>query len=79
MNNAYFSTSDFPLAVTLLSLGFILDSLNSGDAGRSEFRFSRETSLDETVQAFWRGELRLEPKTLFLNHKLLKSRLYSAS
>ena len=78
MSNPYFSTSDFPLAVTLLSLGYVVDSIGQGESGRSEFNFDRGNSLDDAVQAFWRGELRVEPKTLFLNHKLLKSRLYGA-
>ncbi len=69
--------SDFPLAVTLATLGFQLLEVDRTNPGRVQFCFKLDTKMEETVQAFWRGELRLEPKALFLNHKSLKSRLYS--
>ncbi len=76
MRNDYFITSDFPLGVTLLSLGFSLESISREDSRRASFYFQREESLDKTVQAFWRDDLRIEPKQFYLNQKLLKSRIF---
>jgi len=70
--------SDMPLAVVLSSLGFQLQSLDRTDPARFQFCFKEELGLEDAISAFWRGELRLEPKALFLNHKLLKSRIFSA-
>lgn len=70
--------SDMPLAVALTTLGFHLENIDRTSSERFQFCFRRQEGLDDTVQAFWRGELRVEPKVLFLNHKLLKSRLYSS-
>ena len=75
----YMKLSDMPLAVTLATLGFHLEDIDRTSSERFQFCFKREEGLDEAVQAFWRGELRVEPKALFLNHKLLKSRLYGAT
>lgn len=73
----YMRVSDMPLAVTLTTLGFRLETIDRTDSDRFQFCFKLERRLDETIQAFWRGELKIEPKALFLNHKLLKSRLYA--
>jgi len=75
----YFQTSDFPLSTTLISNGFKLDHIDRSDISRVQFCFERSEELDENVQAFWRGDLRIEPKTFCVNQKLLKSQLYSQS
>ncbi len=69
--------SDMPLAVTLTTLGFPLETIDRTNSDRFQFCFKYEKRLEDAVQAFWRGELKIEPKILFLNHKLLKSRLYA--
>jgi hypothetical protein len=76
MNMSHFETSDFPLGITLITLGFPLDYI-SKSTDRMGFQFRRENGLDEAVQAFWRDELRVEPKLFYLNQKLLKSRILS--
>lgn len=73
-----FQTSDFALAITLISLGFKIYHIDRNDSSRVQFCFEREKGLDQAVTAFWTDEIRIEPKVLLLNHKLLKSRLYSA-
>lgn len=76
MQNDCFSTSDFPLGVTLISFGYKLDLVSVSTSGRASFYFLREDGLDDAVQAFWRDELRIEPKQFYLNQKLLKSRIF---
>ena len=76
MSNDYFITSDFPLGVTLVSLGFCLESVSKAESNRASFYFKREEGLDNAVQAFWRDALRIEPKQFYLNQKLLKSRIF---
>lgn len=78
MNMSHFRTSDFPLGISLITLGFKLNHLSKGTDGRITFNFERTQGLDETVQAFWRDEILVEPKLFYLNQKLLKSRILSA-
>ncbi len=72
-----FSISDFPLAVTLLALGYPLDCLDRTDVNRIKFCFKHSSDLDEAVQAYWRNELRIEPRLFHMHQKLLKSQMYS--
>lgn len=74
---AHFETSDFPLGITLITLGFHLEYISKSSSERMNFNFKRENGLDEVIQAFWRNELLVEPKQFYLNQKLLKSRILS--
>lgn len=73
----HFKTSDFPLASTLLALGFRLRTIDRSDSRRYQFCFEQSDEIQEANNDFWRGELRIEPKLLFLHQKSLKSRIHS--
>ena len=73
--NDYFESSELSLASTLMCLGFKLDAVEKHNP-KSLFVFRREESLDEAIQGFWAGELRVEPKAFFNCIKEVKSRLY---
>lgn len=75
MNNNYFETSDLSLASALLFFGFKLESLERSNP-KASFIFQRTEYLDETIQGFWAGELKVEPKAFFNCIKEIKSRLY---
>lgn len=77
INMSYFETSDFPLGITLVTLGFQLEYISKSCSKRMTFNFKREIGLDEAIQAFWRNEILIEPKKFYLNQKLLKSRIIS--
>ena len=77
MSTTNFATTDFPLAASLISVGYKLRVIDRQPTGRAEFIFDRSASLDTTIQAFWCGDLRIEPKLFFANQKMLKSQLYS--
>lgn len=73
--NNFFTTSELSLASVLVCLGYKL-SLIEKHSPKSSFIFERTEYLDETVQGFWSGELRVEPKSFFNCIKEVKSRLY---
>jgi hypothetical protein len=75
-SNDSFSTSDLSLASALLSLGYRLEVVEK-QYPKSLFLFQRTKYLDEAVQGFWSGELRIEPKSYFNCLKEIKSRLYA--
>ena len=74
-----FITSEYYLAVTLLALKEELIDIEKGhNSGRAVFIFKNSPTLDKNIDSFRRGKLLIEPQALFLQHKLLKSRLYSS-
>lgn len=76
-----FSTGEFPLAITLIILGFQLECIDRDPAssGRCFFLFDRSSEngekLDEAVQAFWRDEIRVAPRKFYEVSRELKSRI----
>lgn len=76
MNMKIYETSDFHLAITLSSLGFPLFGINKTDPKRFTFEFDETPDLMKYVEAYFRGELRLDPRIVLLNAKLLKDRMY---
>jgi hypothetical protein len=75
MDVKYFETSDFQLGSTLLSLGYKFEALDSADLSRLKFCFIRDDGLDEAVQAFWRGDIRVEPKIFCYSQKIIRNRM----
>jgi hypothetical protein len=71
----YYQTSDLSLA-TMLSLYFPLWAVDKNNPSKAEFLFKREKGIDELVESFWRGELKVEPLAYFNQIKVIKSRLY---
>ena len=73
-----FFTSEFYLTITLLSLGEQLVEINkNGNSGRATFVFKTSGTLDKNVRGFRNGELRIEPRRLFLELRSLKSQLHN--
>lgn len=71
----YFSTPDITLASTILHFGIKLEALDPENPNRIQFCFERTKELDELVQLFWRGELKVEPLQFSAAQKILKSRI----
>jgi hypothetical protein len=74
-NNDYFETSELSLASALLCSGYKLVIVERRNP-KSIFLFERSEFLDQAIQGFWAGEMRLEPKQYFNSIKEVKSRLY---
>jgi hypothetical protein len=74
MNNL-FETSDYHLCVTLCVLGYILVSIDRTNPNRNIFQFKNEQGLQNDVEAFFKGNLRLDPRLVLLQAKLVKNRL----
>lgn len=72
----YFRTSDLPLAVTLYTLGFPLIGIDKTSPKRAVFLFEDDNNTSDAVTAFHRGELRIDPRLILTNAKLVKDRLY---
>lgn len=73
--HAYYSTVDLAL-VTTLSLFYPIEAIDRQNPHKAIFLFKRDESLDQLVEAYWRGELKVNPATYFNQLKIIKARLY---
>ncbi len=79
MKDETIPVSDFTLATFLASQGYVIEYLDRSDPERVQFCFSFDSkeSFMEAMNAFWRGETRVEPKQFHNCQKFLKNRLYN--
>lgn len=73
--NDYYSTSDLALA-TALSLFYPVDAIDRQNPHKAQFLFKRNQELDQLIESYWRGELKVNPATYFNQLKIIKARLY---
>jgi len=72
-----FRTSDLALATTI-SLFYPIEAIDKQNPRKAYFVFKREEGLDELIEKYWKGELRIEPKTFFNQLRVIKARLYGS-
>jgi hypothetical protein len=73
----HYATSDVYLASSLLALGHTFVAIDRDEPTRCKFIFDNSTELQESVDAFWRKHLALEPQTLFTALRSLKWQLHA--
>ena len=71
----FYKTADLSLASAIF-LFHPLESIDRQNPRKSQFVFKRNTKLDELVEGFWRGELKVEPQAYFGSLRNIKARLY---
>jgi len=70
-----FETSDFGLCTVLCVLGFKLTSIDRTNPDRCVFQFENDPEIQKYAEAYFKGELKLDPRLVLLQAKLVKSRL----
>jgi hypothetical protein len=75
-NENYYSTSDLALSAAI-SLWYPLESIDKTNPQKVTFLFKRDDELDQLVEAFWRGSLKVDPQAYFNQLKAIKSRIYA--
>ncbi len=71
------TTYDLGVSTALLCAGFELLSLNRTNPRKVLFIFRREKNIDETANAYFADQLKLNVRSYFDQLKALKNRLYS--
>ncbi|MEK9207206.1 MAG: DUF5659 domain-containing protein [Patescibacteria group bacterium] len=69
-------TADLSLAAAIY-LFYPLESIEKQNPRKATFFFKRDSSLDELVESYWRGELKVDPQEYFNALRIIKTRLYS--
>ena len=70
-----YKTADLALA-TVISLWHPIEAINKQNPRKAQFIFKRESELDNLVENYWQGKLKVEPKAYFNALRTLKARLY---
>jgi hypothetical protein len=70
-------THDIAIASALTCLDFPIISLNKSNPKRARFIFALSEGLTLSVEAFWAGNLRLDPQKYAFMLKTLKNRIYN--
>lgn len=73
--NDYYSTTDLALT-TAISLFFPLEAIDRQNPHKALFLFKRNAELDQLIETYWKGELKVNPATYFQQLKIIKARLY---
>ena len=76
-NENMYSTSNLSLAATINLFTPLYGIEGVAGEKRSSFLFQREIGLDELIQGFQDGSLRIPPQAYFTSLKIIKDRLYS--
>ncbi len=71
----FFHCSDLALT-TVLSLFYPIESVDKTNPRKAQFLFCRDHNLDELVNEYWRGEVKVEPQQFVNQLRIVKSRLY---
>ncbi len=71
-----YRTNDLALA-TLISLYYPIEAIDHENPRKAFFLFLRNTKLDQLVEGYWRGEIKVEPQSYFNELRQIKSRIYS--
>jgi hypothetical protein len=71
------TTYDLGVSTALLCAGFELLALNRNNSRKVLFIFRREENIDETANAYFADQLKLNARSYFDQLRALKNRLYS--
>ena len=71
------NTQDFQLAVAVFTLGHRLIEIDSSNPRRAIFRFESDSSIDEHAELFFANNLTFDIRTVLVNFRTLKDRLYA--
>mgnify|MGYP001610450747 FL=1 len=70
-----YRTADLALAVAIY-LFFPLKAIDRLNPRKAMFCFEQNKKLDELVEKYWHGELKVDPQAYFNALRIIKTRLY---
>jgi len=70
-----YQTADLALAAAI-SLFCPLEAIDKKNPHKAQFLFKKTDKLDEIVENYWQGKLRVDPASYFNALRVIKARLY---
>lgn len=74
--NEYYITSDFCLTSTLVTLGFPVVELDKFNPKRINFNFIDTDELRQSVDLYWKKQIKVYPLDFYYAQRQLKSLMY---
>ena len=71
----FYRTADLALASAIF-LFYPLETLDKQNPRKAQFLFRQSEGLNQIVEQFWKGELKVEPQAYFNALRIIKARLY---
>ena len=71
----FYRTADLALASAIF-LFYPLETLDKQNPRKAQFLFRHSEGLNQIVEQFWKGELKVEPQAYFNALRIIKARLY---
>lgn len=72
----FYRTQDLALA-TVISLSFPIEAVDKSNPRKAQFIFKHSKTLDELIEGYWRGEVKVEPALFFNQLRVMKARIYN--
>lgn len=76
MKHEYYQSSDFCLVSTLVSLGFSVSNLDRSNPQRINFNFTDTTELRQSVDLYWKKQIKVSPLDFYYAQRQLKTLMY---
>ena len=74
--NQLFELSDYPACVALVTLGYRLIGVDKSKPNRAIFQFEKDEGIQQALESFFRDELRMNPRLILMNARVVKDRLH---
>ena len=74
--NDFLRSSDIALVSALGCYGYTIEAVDKVRS-KATFLIRRDRQLDNIIQQFWAGQLRVEPLAYFNQLKAIKTRIYN--
>lgn len=74
-----FETNDLTITTTLLALDIPLHSFSGDNPNKVTFTFKKDNQLEQTINEYWSGKLRVEPRKFWTIQRELKTRINSVN
>ena len=75
MKNKTWKTADLGLATTI-SLFYPIKDIDRTNPGKVHFLFEHNKKLNNLIEDYWQGKIKVEPATYFSQLRNVKARLY---
>lgn len=77
IDQKYRFTTDLGQAGTAVTLGYSVDHLarEKDDRKKIVFAFKRVPGLDQIMEGYWNGSIKVRPQDFYNNLKMLKNRI----
>ncbi|HCB56182.1 TPA: hypothetical protein DEP26_04440 [Candidatus Uhrbacteria bacterium] len=74
--DSFWRTSDLSLSALVLLYRPLEAIEKQPDQRKADFLYAHDAELDDLVERFWRGEVRVDPRQYFTALREIKARLY---